>query len=101
MKRDPERPDRALCVDLLAPEGYGEIIGGGQREDDLDTLLGRIREHQLPVENYDWYLDLRKYGSVPHAGFGLGLERTVTWICGLQHIRETIPFPRTISRIYP
>lgn len=101
MKRDPQRPDRALCVDLLAPEGYGEIIGGGQREDDLDTLLGRIREHQLPVENYDWYLDLRKYGSVPHAGFGLGLERTVTWICGLQHIRETIPFPRTISRIYP
>jgi len=101
MKRDTQRPDRALCVDLLAPEGYGEIIGGGQREDDLDTLLGRIREHQLPVENYDWYLDLRKYGSVPHAGFGLGLERTVTWICGLQHIRETIPFPRTISRIYP
>ncbi len=101
MKRDPQRPDRALCVDLLAPEGYGEIIGGGQREDDLETLLGRIREHQLPVENYDWYLDLRKYGSVPHAGFGLGLERTVTWICGLQHIRETIPFPRTISRIYP
>ena len=101
MKRDPERPDRALCVDLLAPEGYGEIIGGGQREDDLDTLRGRIQEHQLPVENYDWYLDLRKFGSVPHAGFGLGLERTVTWICGLQHIRETIPFPRTISRIYP
>jgi asparaginyl-tRNA synthetase len=101
MKRDAQRPDRALCVDVLAPEGYGEIIGGGQREDDLEHLLQRIREHNLPVEAFDWYLDLRKYGSVPHAGFGLGLERTVTWICGLQHIRETIPFPRTISRIYP
>ncbi|HNW59472.1 MAG TPA: asparagine--tRNA ligase [bacterium] len=101
MKRDAQRPDRALCVDVLAPEGYGEVIGGGQREDDYEVLLGRIKEHQLPVEAFEWYLDLRKYGSVPHAGFGLGLERTVTWICGLQHIRETIPFPRTISRIYP
>ncbi len=101
MKRDPLRPERALCVDVLAPEGYGEIIGGGQREDDLDTLISRITAHHLPKSAFDWYLDLRKYGSVPHAGFGLGLERTVTWICGLQHIRETIPFPRTISRIYP
>jgi asparaginyl-tRNA synthetase len=101
MKRDAQRPDRALCVDVLAPEGYGEIIGGGQREDDIDILLGRIKAHNLPQEAFDWYLDLRKYGSVPHSGFGLGLERTVTWICGLQHIRETIPFPRTISRIYP
>ncbi len=101
MKRDPQRNDRALCVDVLAPEGYGEIIGGGQREDDLQALLARIKAHNLPQEAFDWYLDLRKYGSVPHAGFGLGLERTVTWLCGLQHIRETIPFPRTISRIYP
>lgn len=101
MKRDAARPDRALGVDILAPEGYGEIVGGGQREDDLDLLLQRIQEHHLPVEAFNWYLDLRKYGSVPHSGFGLGLERTVAWICGLQHIRETIPFPRTISRIYP
>ncbi len=101
MKRDPQRSDRALCVDVLAPEGYGEVIGGGQREDDYETLLSRIKAHQLPVEAFNWYLDLRRFGSVPHAGFGLGLERTVTWICGLQHIRETIPFPRTISRIYP
>ncbi|HQG47249.1 MAG TPA: asparagine--tRNA ligase [bacterium] len=101
MKRDPQRPDRALCVDVLAPEGYGEVIGGGQREDDYGTLLGRIKAHQLPIEAFNWYLDLRRFGSVPHAGFGLGLERTVTWLCGLQHIRETSPFPRTISRIYP
>jgi asparaginyl-tRNA synthetase len=101
MKADPARPDRACCVDVLAPEGYGEIIGGGQREDDLDVLLSKIKAHNLPEEAFAWYLDLRKYGSVPHAGFGLGIERTVTWLCGLKHIRETIPFPRTMSRIYP
>lgn len=91
----------ALCADLLAPEGYGEIIGGSQREDDYDVLLGRIKEHKLSVEAFDWYLDLRKYGSVPHSGFGIGLERLTGWICGRQHIRETIPFPRTIGRIKP
>ncbi|MBN1997262.1 asparagine--tRNA ligase [candidate division KSB1 bacterium] len=101
MKTDPAKPDRALCVDMLAPEGYGEIIGGGQREDNLDILLTRIKEHNLPADAFKWYLDLRKYGSVPHAGFGLGIERTVAYICGLQHIRETIPFPRTIYRLYP
>lgn len=101
MKADPARPDRACCVDVLAPEGYGEIIGGGQREDDLDVLLAKIKAHNLPEEAFAWYLDLRKFGSVPHAGFGLGIERTVTWLCGLKHIRETIPFPRTMSRIYP
>ena len=88
-------------MDMLAPEGYGEIIGGSQREDDYETLLGRIKEHNLPEDAFAWYLDLRKYGSVPHAGFGLGIERTVSWICGLSHVRETIPFPRTMSRIYP
>jgi asparaginyl-tRNA synthetase len=101
MKRDPKEPDKALAMDMLAPEGYGEIIGGSQREDDYDTLLGRIKEHGLPVEAFQWYLDLRRFGSVPHAGFGLGVERTVAWICGIEHIRETIPFPRTISRIWP
>lgn len=101
MKADPEQPDRALCVDMLAPEGYGEIIGGGQREDDLDVLLEKIRAHDLPEEAFKWYIDLRRYGSVPHAGFGMGIERTVAWICGLNHIRETIPFPRTIYRLYP
>ncbi len=101
MKRDPNEPDKALAMDMLAPEGYGEIIGGSQREDDHDALLGRIKEHNLPVEAFQWYLDLRKYGSVPHAGFGLGVERTVAWICGIEHVRETIPFPRTISRIWP
>ena len=101
MKRDPENPKVALAVDVLAPEGYGEIIGGSQREDDYDVLLGRIKEHNLPVEAFQWYLDLRKYGSVPHAGFGLGLERTVGWICGLDHVRETIPFPRMIYRNTP
>jgi len=101
MKADPQQPDRALCVDVLAPEGYGEIIGGGQREDDLEVLLNKIRAHKLPEEAFAWYLDLRRFGSVPHAGFGMGIERTVTWICGLKHIRETIPFPRTMSRIYP
>ncbi|MDZ7346793.1 MAG: asparagine--tRNA ligase, partial [candidate division KSB1 bacterium] len=101
MKRDPLRPDRALCVDVLAPEGYGEIIGGGQREDDYDTLLASIKKHNLPESAFGWYLDLRKYGSVPHAGFGLGIERTVAWICNRPHIRETIPFPRTIYRLTP
>jgi len=101
MKRDPDNPKVALAVDVLAPEGYGEIIGGSQREDDYDLLLKRIKEHDLPVEFFDWYLDLRKYGSVPHAGFGLGLERTVSWICGLEHLREAIPFPRMIYRNTP
>ena len=101
MKRDQDRPNRALCVDVLAPEGYGEIIGGGQREDDLETLLSRIKTHNLPREDFEWYLDLRRYGSVPHAGFGLGIERTVAWICGRSHVRETIPLPRTPYRLTP
>ena len=101
MEPDPERPELALCVDVLAPEGYGEIIGGGERASSLDLLLGRIKEHNLPQEAFDWYLDLRKYGSVPHAGFGMGIERAVTWICGIEHVRETIPFPRTIYRLKP
>lgn len=101
MKRDPAEPDKALAMDILAPEGYGEIIGGSQREDDYEALVSRIKEHNLPMEAFDWYLDLRKYGSVPHAGFGLGVERTVAWICGLQHVRETIPFARMIHRLKP
>lgn len=101
MKRDPGNSKLALAMDVLAPEGYGEIVGGSQREDDYDTLLSRINEHKLPVEAFEWYLDLRRYGSVPHAGFGLGVERTVSWICGLEHIRETIPFPRMIYRLTP
>ncbi len=101
MKNDPREPDRALCVDMLAPEGYGEIIGGGQREDDFDVLLDKIKTHNLPQEAFEWYLDLRRYGTVPHAGFGLGIERTVAWICGLKHVRETIPFPRLMHRLYP
>jgi asparaginyl-tRNA synthetase len=101
MKRDPADPRLALAVDVLAPEGYGEVIGGSQREDDLDLLIRRIKEHNLPQEPFEWYLDLRRYGSVPHAGFGLGVERTVAWICGLDHIRETIPFPRMIYRLTP
>jgi len=101
MKGDPEDITKALGVDVLAPEGYGEIIGGGQREDDLDVLLEKIKEHDLPEDMFKWYLDLRKYGSVPHSGFGLGIERTVSWLCGLKHIRETIPFPRTMYRNYP
>ncbi len=101
MKRDPKNPDLALCVDMLAPEGYGEIIGGGQREDDYETLLKRLEEHNLPREPYEWYLDLRRYGSVPHAGFGLGIERTIAWISGVRHVRETIPFPRLLEKIYP
>ncbi len=101
MKTDPENPKQALCVDMIAPEGYGEIIGGGQREDDYDTLVEKIKKHDLPMEFFDWYLDLRKYGSVPHAGFGLGIERTVAWLCGIHHVRETIPFPRMLERLTP
>jgi len=101
MKNDPADPTLALCVDMLAPEGYGEIIGGGQREDDWQTLRDKIHQHNLPEESFDWYLDLRRYGSVPHAGFGMGIERAVTWICGLHHVRETIPFPRMLERLRP
>lgn len=101
MKPDPSRPEICLSADLLAPEGYGEIIGGGQRIDDPRLLAARIKEHDLPEEAYAWYMDLRKFGSVPHSGFGLGLERVVAWICGIDHIRETIPFPRLLKRIYP
>jgi asparaginyl-tRNA synthetase len=101
MEPDPVRPELALGVDMLAPEGYGEIIGGGQRAADLNLLLRRIEEHKLPKEAFDWYLDLRKYGSVPHAGFGMGIERVVAWICKLEHVRETIPFPRMLYRLRP
>jgi asparaginyl-tRNA synthetase len=101
MKADPENPDAVLASDLIAPEGYGEIIGGSQRIDNLDTLIKKIKEFGLSEEDYKWYIDLRRYGSVPHSGFGLGLERLVSWITGIDHIRETIPFPRTIERIYP
>lgn len=101
MKENPEDPETVLCDDLLAPEGYGEIIGGSQREDDLDRLLARIQEESLPEEAYGWYLDLRRFGTFPHSGFGLGLERTVAWITGRRHIRELIPFPRLINRLYP
>ena len=101
MKIDPEDPSKVLCVDVLAPEGYGEIIGGSQREDDYETLLKRIQEEGLPLEVYNWYLDLRKFGSVPHSGFGLGLERTLAWITGIKHVREAIPFARTIERFEP
>jgi asparaginyl-tRNA synthetase len=98
---DPERPELVLGVDVLAPEGYGEIIGGGQRIHDVELLLKRIEEHHLPKEAFDWYIDLRKYGSVPHGGFGMGIERCVAWICGLEHIRETIAFPRMLNRLHP
>jgi len=101
MQNDPQRPDLALCMDVLAPEGYGEIIGGGQRIHEYDKLLSRIREHHLPEEAFRWYLDLRRFGSVPHAGFGMGIERAVAWICGLEHVRETIPFPRMLYKLYP
>ena len=101
MKPDPDRPEVALCVDVLAPEGYGEIIGGGQRIDDYDLLLARIEEHKLPKEAFEWYLDLRRFGSVPHGGFGMGIERVVSWICGLEHLREAIPYPRMLYRMYP
>ena len=101
MKEDAQDLRLALCMDLLAPEGYGEIIGGGQREDDLAVLQHKIATHQLPQEAFSWYLDLRRYGSVEHAGFGMGIERVVAWLCGLQHVRETIPFPRMMQRLYP
>jgi asparaginyl-tRNA synthetase len=101
MQPDAKRPDLALAFDMIAPEGYGEIIGGSQRIHDYDLLVKRLREHNLPEEAFQWYLDLRRYGSVPHSGFGLGLERTVAWICGVEHIREVIPFPRMIYRVYP
>jgi len=101
MEPDPQRPDLALCVDVLAPEGYGEIIGGSQRMASYELLLQRIHEHNLPEEAFQWYLDLRKFGSVPHGGFGMGIERAVAWICGLEHVRETIPFPRMLYRLYP
>ena len=101
MKPDPIRPELALGVDVLAPEGYGEIIGGGERLADLDLLLQRIKEHDLPQEAFEWYLDLRRYGSVPHGGFGMGIERLVAWICKLEHVRETIPYPRMLYRLYP
>jgi asparaginyl-tRNA synthetase len=101
MQPDEKRPDLALGVDVLASEGYGELIGGGQRIHDLDLLEKKIKEFKLPREAYEWYIDLRKYGSVPHSGFGLGIERTLSWICGIKHIRETIPFPRLLYRIYP
>jgi asparaginyl-tRNA synthetase len=101
MQPDPLDPTKALCVDVLAPEGYGEIIGGSQRVDSYDLLRARILEHNLPLAAFEWYLDLRRYGSVPHSGFGMGIERAVAWICGLDHVRETIPFPRTLNRIYP
>lgn len=101
MAKDPERPDLALCMDMLAPEGYGEIIGGGQRIHDLDELLKQIQAHDLPEEAFKWYVDLRRYGTAPHAGFGMGIERVVAWICGLDHVRETIPFPRMLYTLYP
>jgi len=101
MKPDPERADLSLSVDLIAPEGYGEIIGGGQREEELEPLLAKLKEHNLRQEDFDWYLDLRRFGSVPHAGFGLGIERMLSWICGLSHLREAIAFPRMINRLKP
>ena len=101
MEPDPQRPDLALCVDVLAPEGYGEIIGGSQRMASYELLLQRIHELNLPEDAFMWYLDLLKFGSVPHGGFGMGIERAVAWICGLEHVRETIPFPRMLHRLYP
>src|SRR5206468_4208530 len=101
MKPDPDRPELALGVDVLAPEGYGEIVGGGERLADLDLLLQRIKEHDLPQDAFEWYLDLRRYGTVPHGGFGMGIERVVSWICKLDHLREAIPYPRMLYRLYP
>ena len=101
MQPDPLDPTKALCVDVLAPEGYGEIIGGSERVNSYELLKSRIEEHNLPLAAFEWYLDLRRYGSVPHSGFGMGIERAVAWICGLDHVRETIPFARTLNRIYP
>ncbi len=101
MKRDPDDPTQVLAADLIAPEGFGELIGGSQRVDTLEELTAQLEENHLPKEPYEWYLDLRRYGSVPHSGFGLGMARTITWICGIPHIRETIPFPRQLNRLYP
>jgi asparaginyl-tRNA synthetase len=101
MKPDPQRPDLALCVDVLAPEGYGEVIGGGQRAEDLNYLLSQLHKHGLPEESFDWYLDLRRYGAFPHSGFGMGIERCTGWICGIEHIREAVPFPRMLYRLKP
>ena len=101
MTPDAERPEFSLSADVLAPEGYGEIVGGGERLADLDLLKRRIAEHNLPEESFQWYLDLRRYGTFPHSGFGMGIERVVTWLCGLEHLRETIAFPRMLYRIYP
>jgi asparaginyl-tRNA synthetase len=101
MEPDPANPELILGADLLAPEGYGEIIGGSQRISALSLLQKKIEEHNLPMENFQWYLDLRRFGSVPHGGFGLGIERTVAWLCGIEHVREAIPFPRTLYRMYP
>ena len=101
MATDAARPELSLSFDMIAPEGYGEVIGGGERQSNYETLIRRIHEDKLPEEAFQWYLDLRRYGSVPHAGFGLGLERTVAWICGTEHIREVIPFPRMLYRVYP
>ena len=101
MKRDPKNEKIVLGMDILAPEGYGEIVGGSEREIDINVLLDRIKEEDLNQEDYEWYLDLRKFGSVPHSGFGMGIERVVAWICGISHIRETIPFARTMTRLNP
>ncbi|HQJ57109.1 MAG TPA: asparagine--tRNA ligase, partial [Caldisericia bacterium] len=101
MKEDLENPLLSLSCDLLAPEGYGEIVGGGQREDSYEKLIQRMEELKIPIEPYKWYLELRKYGTFPHSGFGLGIERTLSWICGIHHVRETIPSPRLLERIYP
>ncbi len=101
MQPDPEDPQLALCMDLLAPEGYGEIVGGSQRIHDVALLMERIQEENLPMEAFRWYVDLRRYGSIPHSGFGMGIERVIAWICGLDHVRETIAFPRLLHRMYP
>jgi asparaginyl-tRNA synthetase len=101
MQPDPEDPEVVLGLDMLAPEGYGEIIGGSERIHDLALLERRLAEHKLPREKYEWYLDVRRYGTFPHSGFGMGLERFVTWMCGIHHLREAIPYPRTLKRIYP
>ncbi len=101
MQPDPQDPEVVLGLDMLAPEGYGEIIGGSQRIHDLALLERRLEEHKLPREAYEWYLDVRRYGTFPHAGFGMGLERLVAWVCGIHHLREAIPYPRTLKRIYP
>ncbi len=100
-KPDPEDPTHVLCNDLLAPEGYGEIVGGGQRVDDKETLVRRLKEEGLDPDSYKWYIDLRRYGAIPHSGFGLGVDRLVMWICKLPHIMYTVPFPRTMRRLYP